>query len=389
MKELEKNGSKNLNKKKNVIILRNEKGITLITLVVTVIVLIILAGISINLLFGVNGLITKAQEAKKQQKIAQIKEKISLELASAEMDAISRNESLEEEQLNDIVSKYGTLQDDKDTILTKDDNYEISLKEIWYGTLSTSGSYSDKKKQIEILEKDLKELQDKYNELEQINSGNSEILNDLRNQITTLENEKKTLKDSLKTEQDKNKELETQIADVNNKYDNLKKEYDKFFNDPGTATEDNILKGKTAWINGSKVTGTIEDRGNLNWNPTTSTTYTVPAGYYNGGTLDSSEAYNAGYSIGHSEGKESATLSTLTRTFSYGDVSSPVTKTENIGAGWQYVGAGLASSTNTSGNSYYSVNFTYSYNSSTGILTMNFNSSVHNNYKVNVFCAKV
>ena len=239
--------------------MKNQKGITLVALVVTIIVLIILAGISINLLLGDNGLITNAQEAKKQQKIAEIKEKISLELSAAETDAIIRNESLEEEQLNDIVSKYGTLQDDKDTILTKDDNYEISLKEIWYGTLSTSGSYSDKKKQIEILEKDLKELQDKYNELEQINSGNSEILNDLRNQITTLENEKKTLEDSLKTEQDKNKDLETRIADLNNKYDNLKNEYDKFFNDPGTATADNILEGKTAWVNGTKVTGTMEN----------------------------------------------------------------------------------------------------------------------------------
>ena len=221
--------------------MRSKKGITLVALVVTIIVLIILAGISINLLLGENGLITKAQEAKKQQKIAEIKEKISLELASAETDAIIRNESLEEEQLNDIVSKYGTLKDDKDTILTKDDNYKISLKEIWYGTLSTSGSYSDKKKQIELLEKELKELQDKYNELEQINSGNSEVLNDLRNQITTLEN--------------KNKTLETQMADLNSKYDNLKKEYDKFFNDPGTATAGDIAVGKTAWVNGNLITG--------------------------------------------------------------------------------------------------------------------------------------
>ena len=180
--------------------MKNQKGITLVALVVTIIVLIILAGISINLLLGENGLITKAQEAKKQQKIAEIKEKISLELAAAETDAIIRNESLEEEQLNDIVSKYGTLQDDKDTILTKDDNYEISLKEIWYGTLSTSGSYSDKKKQIEILENQLKELEEKY--------------------------------------------------------DNLKKEYDKFVENPGTATEGDIANGKTAWVNGILISGT-------------------------------------------------------------------------------------------------------------------------------------
>ena len=236
--------------------MKQEKGITLVALVVTIIVLIILAGISINLLLGDNGLITKAREAKKEQKIAEVKEKLSLEIATAETDAIIRNESLEEEQLNDIVSKYGTLQDDKDTILTKDDNYEISLKEIWYGTLSTSGSYSDKKKQIEILEKELKELQEKYDELEKVNSGNSEILDDLRNQITILENEKKTLEDSLKTEQDKNKTLEAQMADLNNKYENLKKEYDKYTENPGTATESDIAKGKTAWVNGKLILGT-------------------------------------------------------------------------------------------------------------------------------------
>ena len=294
--------------------IRNQKGITLVALVVTIIVIIILSGISINLLLGENGLIIKAQDAKKQQKIAEIKEKISLELASAETDAIIRNESLEEEQLNDIVSKYGTLQDDKDTILTKDDNYKISLKEIWYGTLSTSGSYSDKKKQIEMLEKELKELQYKYNELEQINSGNSEVLNDLRNQITTLENEKKTLEDSLKAEQDKNKTLEVQMADLNNKYDNLRKEYDKFINNPGTATADNISEGMTAWVNGIKITGTGVDvtnaynngkeenkgltkfsitittsataiNGNGNTNASASVTYTYDNGVWTKGTI--------------------------------------------------------------------------------------------------------
>ena len=288
--------------------MRNQKGVTLVALVVTIIVLIILAGISINLLLGENGLITKAQEAKKQQKISEVNEKLSLELAAAETDAIIRNESLEEEQLNDIVSKYGTLQDDKDTILTKDDNYKISLKEIWYGTLSTSGSYSDKKKQIEMLEKELKELQDKYNELEQINSGNSEVLNDLRNQITTLENEKKTLEDSLKAEQDKNKTLEVQMADLNNKYDNLKKEYDKFINNPGTATVDDILSGKTAWVNGEKLSGNIVSNGTLNWNPSESTTYIMPAGYYTEGTLSTVDAYNAGYNAGLQNGKKNATV---------------------------------------------------------------------------------
>ena len=45
---------------------KRNKGITLIALVVTIIVLLILAGVSINLVLGENGLITQAQEAKEK-----------------------------------------------------------------------------------------------------------------------------------------------------------------------------------------------------------------------------------------------------------------------------------------------------------------------------------
>ena len=38
----------------------------------------------------------------------------------------------------------------------------------------------------------------------------------------------------------------------------------------------------------------MANRGNLNWNPSSSTTYTVPAGFYSGGTISSSNAYSKG-----------------------------------------------------------------------------------------------
>ena len=44
--------------------MRTERGITLVALVITVIVLIILAGVTLDTLVGDNGIITKAQEAK-------------------------------------------------------------------------------------------------------------------------------------------------------------------------------------------------------------------------------------------------------------------------------------------------------------------------------------
>lgn len=55
-----------------------EKGITMITLAVTIIVLIILAGVSINTLIGDNGIITKARQAKENIELAQVEEQTAL-----------------------------------------------------------------------------------------------------------------------------------------------------------------------------------------------------------------------------------------------------------------------------------------------------------------------
>ena len=49
----------------------NKNGITLIALVITIIVLLILAGVSISMLTGDNGILTQAQNAKKETEEAQ------------------------------------------------------------------------------------------------------------------------------------------------------------------------------------------------------------------------------------------------------------------------------------------------------------------------------
>ena len=48
---------------------KKEKGITLIALVITIIVLLILAGVTIATLTGDNGILTKANEAKESTEI--------------------------------------------------------------------------------------------------------------------------------------------------------------------------------------------------------------------------------------------------------------------------------------------------------------------------------
>lgn len=63
---------------KKMIKMKKERGITLIALVVTIVVLLILAGVSINAIFNENGLIKKAQEA--QNKMDQATENDQKEL---------------------------------------------------------------------------------------------------------------------------------------------------------------------------------------------------------------------------------------------------------------------------------------------------------------------
>lgn len=59
-----------------------EKGITLIALVVTIVVLLILAGVSISMLTGENGIITQAQEAKDDTEQARVQELVDLAVNS-------------------------------------------------------------------------------------------------------------------------------------------------------------------------------------------------------------------------------------------------------------------------------------------------------------------
>ena len=67
--------------------IRNQKGITLIALVITIIVLLILAGISIALLTGENGILTRAGDAKMAQIEGEVQEKINLAIQATKIYA--------------------------------------------------------------------------------------------------------------------------------------------------------------------------------------------------------------------------------------------------------------------------------------------------------------
>ena len=70
---------------------KQEKGITLIALVVTIVVLLILAAVSISMLTGENGIITQAQRAKEQTIIGEEKEAISVSYTACKTKDYSKD----------------------------------------------------------------------------------------------------------------------------------------------------------------------------------------------------------------------------------------------------------------------------------------------------------
>lgn len=69
--------------------MKSQKGITLIALVITIIVLLILAGITIAMLTGENGILTKAKTADTDTKNAEAAERINMELQAFKTDILA------------------------------------------------------------------------------------------------------------------------------------------------------------------------------------------------------------------------------------------------------------------------------------------------------------
>lgn len=89
----------NLKAKKNT----EERGITLVALTITIIVLLILAGVSINAIFGDSGLINNAKKAKENAEIASEIEYI--QQASIIAIAESRTGDFTVEEMQDAMDK--------------------------------------------------------------------------------------------------------------------------------------------------------------------------------------------------------------------------------------------------------------------------------------------
>lgn len=101
---------------------KEEKGITLIALVITIIVLLILAGVTIATLTGDNGILTQAGKAEEETRGASVQEARDLWKISQEADNQAGESTAQtlEKLIEDLVNQKLLTEDEKDQILGND-----------------------------------------------------------------------------------------------------------------------------------------------------------------------------------------------------------------------------------------------------------------------------
>ena len=112
-------------KKKKTEKLTNRKGITLIALVITIIVLLILAGVTIAALSGPNGILSNANKAKEQTAESGAREKINI----AVIGSYDKTGRFDSEKFKEEIQNMGgsILAEDDSTITVEMDGYEAKI----------------------------------------------------------------------------------------------------------------------------------------------------------------------------------------------------------------------------------------------------------------------
>ena len=198
---------------------QNVKGVTMIALVVTIIILLILSGVTINMITD-GGIIGQAKDAVKATKLAEVKEQIKIEILAAQMEGITTGDGVSDEQIKEIVDKYGELGKDGDTIKTE--HGDISLKDILEGKEEGGSSSGEKDQQIAELENTVENLkgtiEDLNNQLEQEKNSKEELedrITDLNNQIDNLNKEVQQGQVTIEEKQGEIDNLNTELASKN------------------------------------------------------------------------------------------------------------------------------------------------------------------------------
>ena len=251
--------------------MKKEKGITLVALAVTIIILIILAGVSINMLVGDNGIIKKAQQAKEETIFAGQQEQEQLNQLFEEM-----------EEAGNGIGTGGEGDSQKDEII------ELLQKQV-----------EELKTQVVEKENTIQDLQNQWGEIEtQLGETNAEAKHILKDYKAYSKGQ--LIIGTMTNNEAVNANLNAgQSYTIPEGYHNGSGKVtanDLASQTQATANANNLSNGVTAWVNGQKITGNGTDVNN---------------------------SYNNGYNAGYNAGKGQVEVRTVTATCgNFGNVNT-------------------------------------------------------------------
>ena len=125
----------------------NNKGITLVSLVITIIVMLILAGVGLSMVTGEGSVIDKAIEASEKQEIAGLTEELNLILNDYNMSSVIEEAKTGEqsEAFTNFLEELKNPPDGGEKVIdeyTYTGEYLISYKDKWFSVAKQGRSYA-------------------------------------------------------------------------------------------------------------------------------------------------------------------------------------------------------------------------------------------------------
>ena len=259
---------KNKRSKKIIKVIKRAKGVTMLALVVTIIVLLILAAITLSLAVGENGIIKRAKLARDKAKNASIAEEEAMNLAAGEIDSAGSGGSGsggsgEGGTCPDVSELENTIKKLQSTIA----NLEQQL-------IAERANKTALEQQIASLNNQIAELNN------ELNSKKEEIA-DLEGQLTSKNEEIARKDETIRNLESTVSNFNSQIEELNRQVETLKSKQAT-----GNATASEVLAGKTfSNSSGVGLVGTMANNGAINVNLNAGQSHNIPAGYTTGGRV--------------------------------------------------------------------------------------------------------
>ena len=248
--------------------IRKARGVTMLALVVTIIVLLILAAITLSLAVGENGIIARAKLARDKAKNASIGEEEAMNAAAGEIDNAEGGSGGSGEG--------GTCPECPDV-----SELENTIKELQNTISSLEQQLAAEKANKAELERQIASLNNQIAQLNNELNSKKEQIADLQGQLASKNEEIARKDETIRNLQETVDRLNSQIEELNRQIETLKTKQAT-----GNAAVSEVLAGKTfSNSNGVGLVGTMANNGAINANLNAGQSHNIPAGYTTGGRV--------------------------------------------------------------------------------------------------------